>query len=457
MSLAGNDLLRYLRENSIDFVSFCFSDFNAKIHRMTYHTDAINEDLLASGIGFDGSSIASWKEINCSDSLMMPDFNTLFLDPFTAQKSVIIMCDIIDPASGNAYSKDPRSIAKKAENFALSIQLADSVNVGPEMEFFIFDEVRYINSPNESSYKFSSTELKNDNGYIVHTKSGYCPAQPVDNFFDIRSEICSALKDVGISPSIHHHEVATSQCEVGFAYSSLVGSADNVQKFKYIAQNIAATFGKSATFMPKPIFGDNGSGMHTHFSLVKGGKNLFFDKDGYAQLSQMSLYFIAGIIKHAKALNAFTNPTTNSYKRLVPGYEAPVNLAFSQSNRSAAIRIPYSLSDKAKRIEVRFPDPLSNPYLGFAAMLMAGIDGIINKIEVPEPMDCNLYQYTGPIEKVSSSLQESLANLDSDRAFLTNGHVFSDDMIDSYISHKQKECDMINNYPNPMEFQLYYA
>jgi glutamine synthetase len=461
MLRTADDLLREARDKGVEFLSFCFADFAGKMHRMTYHLGALNNDMLEQGVGFDGSSIAAWKEIHNSDCLIVPDLTTVFEDPFSAQKCFMVLCDVIDPQTGRGYLRDPRSVAKCAQRHLLDTGIADVVNVGPEMEFFVFDAVDYELDAYSAGYKLSSSEIGGDkSGHRPMLKGGYCPAQPIDHLFDIRAEMCKVLQELGMQPTLHHHEVAGAQCEIGFKYSSLLGSADNVQKFKYIAKNVAASFGKTLTFMPKPIVGDNGSGMHTHFSLSEKGNNIFYEEGAYADLSELSLFFIGGIIKHGHALNAFTNPTTNSYKRLVAGYEAPINLAYSACNRSAAIRIPYSKGSAAKRVEIRFPDPACNPYLAFAAMLMAGLDGIHNRIHPGEAVDVNLYlpqRSTSSIKTVCVNLEEALDALQSDSDFLKAGGVFSDDVIEAYIQHKRQESSLVADCPHPMEFKLYYA
>ncbi|MCE2992013.1 MAG: type I glutamate--ammonia ligase [Candidatus Jidaibacter sp.] len=464
-------LLKKLHDESIKFISFCFSDIDGKFHRITYYSDAVDEKLLKDGISFDASSIKGWKEIHHSDALLKPNLATAFMDPFTNETCLCLICDVIDVETGSNYSRDPRSIAINAESYAKSLSIADEVFVGPEMEFFIFDDIKFGKSPEHCFYQIDAEELPHNSasnidglpnlGHRTDFKGGYFPAQPFDKTFDIRAEMAKTLESVDISPMLHHHEVAASQAEIGFKYSTLLRSADNAQKFKYVVKNVANSFGKTATFMPKPIFSDNGSGMHTHISLWKSGSNLFYNKDGYAGLSDTCLYFIGGIIKHAKSLNAFTNPTTNSYKRLVPGFEAPVNLAYSERNRSAAIRIPYCSSEAAKRIEIRFPDPSCNPYLSFAAIMMAGLDGIKNKIHPGAAIDKDLYHLDPSdgisVQSVCGSLKESLQHLSEDKAFLLQGGVFADDFIDNYIKLKMKEIQELELTPHPVEFKMYYS
>ncbi len=471
MSNPAANFIKELEKQSVKFVSFCFTDIDGKLHRITYHASSIDEQLLNDGVGFDSSSIKGWKAIHHSDAILKPDLSTAFLDPFTSESCFCLICDVIDTETGKKYLRDPRTIAAKAEEYLTSAKVADKVFVGPEMEFFIFDNVRFEVSPQQSFYHLDSEEGPYNSGKhdvnasnLAHRpdfKGGYFPAQPVDKLFDIRSEICSSIENIGIRSVLHHHEVAASQCEIGFKYDTLKYSADNVQKFKYVVKNVADSFGKTATFMPKPISEDNGSGMHTHFSLWDDSTNLFYKDGQYANLSEMCLYFIGGILKHGKTLNAFTNPTTNSYKRLVPGFEAPVTLAYSANNRSASIRIPYVQSIHAKRIEVRFPDPACNPYLSFAALLMAGLDGIKHKIHPGDAVDKDLYNLKASdnlkLNSLCGSLQEALANLDKDRSFLKEGNVFTDDFIDTYISLKSKETKELETTPHPLEFKMYYS
>ena len=425
--------------------------------------------MFEDGVMFDGSSISGWKSINESDMILMPDASTAFLDPFAAQATMIIVCDVIEPSTGQSYGRDPRSTAKRAEAYLGNTRIGDTAYFGPELEFFVFDDVKFHLSGTGNSYEVDSEEMPKNTGKSYDTgnmghrpgvKGGYFPVQPIDSLSDLRAEMLSVLGEVGIVPVIHHHEVAPGQCELGFDFSTLTATADNVQKYKYVVHNVAHSYGKTATFMPKPISGDNGSGMHCHQSIWKGGKPLFAG-NGYADLSEMCLYYIGGIIKHAKALNAFTNASTNSYKRLIPGFEAPVLLAYSARNRSASIRIPYVASPKAKRIEVRFPDPTANPYLAFAAMLMAGLDGIENKIHPGDAMDKNLYdlppEELKDVPTVCGSLREALAALDADRTFLKKGDVFTDDQINSYIELKMHEVYNLEHTPHPIEFQMYYS
>jgi glutamine synthetase len=429
----------------------------------------IDEDAFQDGIMFDGSSIAGWKAINESDMILKLDASTAILDPFAAQPTIAIFCDIIEPSTGQPYNRDPRSIAKAAEAYAKSTGIADTVFFGPEAEFFVFDDVRYQVDMNKVSYEFDSEEgpynmgRKYEDGNLAHkipVKGGYFPVAPMDTGSDLRAEMVSTLADMGVEVEKHHHEVAASQHELGIKFANLVKCADNMQLYKYVVHNVAHAYGKTATFMPKPVFGDNGSGMHVHQSLWKGGKPLFAG-NLYADLSETCLFYIGGIIKHAKALNAITNPTTNSYKRLVPGYEAPVLLAYSSRNRSASCRIPYVTSPKGKRVEVRFPDPAANPYLAFAAMLMAGLDGIQNRLHPGDAMDKNLYdlppQELAQVPTVCGSLREALDSLKQDHEFLLKGDVFNKDMIESYIELRMEEVMAFETMPHPIEYKMYYS
>ncbi|MBK2124056.1 glutamate--ammonia ligase [Fangia hongkongensis] len=457
-------------EYNVEFVDLRFTDTKGKEQHVTIPVKAVDEDFFEDGKMFDGSSIEGWKGINESDMILMPDASTLVLDPFFEAPTLIIRCDILEPATMQSYDRDPRSIAKKAENYLKSTGIADSVLMGPEPEFFIFDDVTFKSDMQGSEYRVHSDEAawsSNDlpqNGNKGHrpgVKGGYFPVPPVDSLQDIRSEMCTILEEVGMEVEVHHHEVATAgQCEIGTKFSTLTDKADQIQAFKYVVHNVAHAYNKTATFMPKPVPNDNGSGMHVHQSLSKAGKNIFAG-NGYAGLSEEALYYIGGVIKHAKALNAFCNPSTNSYKRLVPGFEAPVLLAYSARNRSASIRIPYVNSEKARRIELRFGDPMANPYLAFSAMLMAGIDGIKNKIHPGDAMDKNLYDLPPEelvdIPTVAASLEEALTALDHDREFLTAGGVFSNDMIDAYIDLKMEEVQRLNMTPHPVEFEMYYS
>jgi glutamine synthetase len=430
----------------------------------------VDADLFTEGKMFDGSSIAGWKGINESDMIMMPDASTAVMDPFADEPTLILSCDIIEPATGQGYERDPRSVGKRAEAYLKSTGIADTAFFGPEPEFFIFDDVRWKVGMSGMSYEVDSDEAEwnsekvYEDGNIGHRpglKGGYFPVPPVDSLNDLRAAMCLAMEEMGVEVEVHHHEVATAgQCEIGTAFNTLVKRADQTQVLKYCVHNVAHIYGKTATFMPKPLVGDNGSGMHVHMSLSKDGQNLF-SGDEYGGLSETALYYIGGIIKHAKALNAFTNSSTNSYKRLVPGFEAPVMLAYSARNRSASIRIPFVSSPKGRRVEVRFPDPTANSYLAFSAMLMAGLDGIQNKIHPGEAMDKDLYdlpaEEAAAIPQVCSSFDEALKELDADRDFLTAGGVFTDDMIDAFIELKNEEITRLQMSTHPVEFDMYYS
>ena len=463
-------VLTLIKDNDVKFVDLRFTDTKGKEQHVTIPVSQIDNDFFEDGKMFDGSSIAGWKGINESDMVLMPDASSAVIDPFFEDTTLNIRCDVLEPATLQGYDRDPRSIAKRAEDFLKSSGIADTVIFGPEPEFFLFDDVRF-GSPMSGSFVHiddieaawnSGTKYEEGNkGHRPGVKGGYFPLPPVDSSQDIRSEMCLIMEQLGLIVEAHHHEVATAgQNEIACRFNTLTKKADEVQIYKYVVQNVAHAYGKTATFMPKPIFGDNGSGMHCHQSLAKDGVNLFAG-DKYAGLSEMALFYIGGIIKHAKAINAFTNPATNSYKRLVPGYEAPVMLAYSARNRSASIRIPVVTSPKARRIEVRFPDPAANPYLAFAAQLMAGLDGIINKIHPGDAMDKNLYdlppEESKLIPQVAGSLEEALEALNSDREFLTRGNVFTNDTIDAYIDLKRQDVDRVRMTPHPVEFELYYS
>ena len=463
-------VLTLIKDNDVKFVDLRFTDTKGKEQHVTIPVSQIDTDFFEDGKMFDGSSIAGWKGINESDMVLMPDASSAVIDPFFEDTTLNIRCDVLEPATLQGYDRDPRSIAKRAEDFLKSSGIADTVIFGPEPEFFLFDDVRF-GSPMSGSFVHiddieaawnSGTKYEEGNkGHRPGVKGGYFPLPPVDSSQDIRSEMCLIMEQLGLIVEAHHHEVATAgQNEIACRFNTLTKKADEVQIYKYVVQNVAHAYGKTATFMPKPMFGDNGSGMHCHQSLAKDGVNLFAG-DKYAGLSEMALFYIGGIIKHAKAINAFTNPATNSYKRLVPGYEAPVMLAYSARNRSASIRIPVVTSPKARRIEVRFPDPAANPYLAFAAQLMAGLDGIINKIHPGDAMDKNLYdlppEESKLIPQVAGSLEEALQALNSDREFLTRGNVFTNDTIDAYIDLKRQDVDRVRMTPHPVEFELYYS
>lgn len=465
----AKDVLKAIKDNDVQYVDFRFTDPRGKWQHVTFDVSMVDEDMFADGIMFDGSSIAGWKAINESDMTLMPDPTTAQMDPFFAASTMAINCDILEPATGEPYNRDPRGIAKKAEAYLKSTGIADTVYVGPEAEFFIFDDVKFMADPYNTGFKLDSAELPINGdtayeggnlGHRVPTKGGYFPVPPLDSAQDMRGEMLAAMKAMGVTVEKHHHEVASAQHELGTKFNTLVKTADEMQIYKYCIHNVAQSYGKTATFMPKPVYGDNGSGMHVHQSLWKGGKPLFAGNK-YADLSQECLWYIGGIIKHAKALNAFTNPSTNSYKRLVPGYEAPVLLAYSARNRSASCRIPWTTSPKAKRVEIRFPDPTANPYLAFAAIMMAGLDGILNKIDPGPAMDKDLYDLPPrelkKIPTVCGSLREALASVDKDRGFLKAGGVFNDDFIDSYIELKMAEVARFEMTPHPVEFQMYYS
>ena len=463
-----DDIQAMIKEKEVKFVDLRFTDPKGKWQHVTFDLSLVDEDFLTEGTMFDGSSIAGWKAINESDMLLKPDLDTAVLDPFFAQTTLTLIADVCEPSTGENYSRCPRSIAKAAEKYMQSLGVGDTAYFGPEAEFFIFDDVRFEQGMNKGYYFLDSSEGSYNSGTEYETgnlghrpgiKGGYFPVPPVDSGQDIRGEMLAIMGEYGIQPEKHHHEVAPAQHELGFKYNTLVKCGDYMQIYKYVVHQVAAAYGKSATFMPKPIKGDNGSGMHVHQSIWKDGKPTFAGT-GYADLSESCLNYIGGIIKNAKALNAFTNPLTNSYKRLVPGFEAPVMLAYSARNRSASIRIPHTSSPKAKRLEARFPDPMGNPYLTFVALLMAGLDGIENQIDPGGPADKNLYdlppEERGSIPEVCGSLKEALENLDKDRAFLKKGGVMDDDFIDSYIELKMEEVMRLTLHPHPVEFDMYY-
>ena len=462
--------LSLINNNDVRWVDLRFTDTKGKEQHVSIPAGVVNEDFFEAGKMFDGSSIAGWKGINESDMILMPDDSTAILDPFTDDPTVILRCDIVEPATMQGYDRDPRSIAKKAEAYLTSTGLGDTAFFGPEPEFFVFEDVKWHADMSGASYAISveeaawSSNLDFEDGNTGHrprVKGGYFPVPPVDSLHDVRAAMCSAMEQMGLDVEVHHHEVGTAgQCEIGVKFNTLVSKADEVQILKYCVLNVAHAYGKTATFMPKPLVGDNGSGMHVHQSIAKGGENTFAG-EGYAGLSDAALYYVGGIIKHARALNAFTNASTNSYKRLVPGFEAPVMLAYSARNRSASIRIPYEPSAKGKRIEVRFPDPTANPYLAFAAMLMAGIDGIQNKIHPGDAADKDLYdlppEEAADIPTVASSLEMALDALEGDKGFLTVGGVFTEGMIDAYIELKREEVEHLNMTTHPVEFDMYYS
>ena len=462
--------LNLIKDNDIRWVDLRFTDTHGKEQHVSIPASQVDEDFFEDGKMFDGSSIAGWKGINESDMILMPDDSTSIIDPFTDDATAILRCDVVEPSTMQGYERDPRSVAKRAEAYLASTGLGDTAFFGPEPEFFVFDDVKYKVEMQGASYAINSEEAawaSNDSfdegntGHRPGVKGGYFPVPPVDSLHDIRAAMCSAMEEMGLDVEVHHHEVGTAgQCEIGIRFNTLVAKADEVQILKYCVHNVAHAYGKTATFMPKPLVGDNGSGMHVHQSISKDGVNTFAGDD-YAGLSETALYYIGGIIKHARAINAFANASTNSYKRLVPGFEAPVMLAYSARNRSASIRIPYEPSPKGKRIEVRFGDPTANPYLCFAAMMMAGIDGIQNKIHPGEAADKDLYdlpaEEAAEIPTVASTLEMALDALDADRGFLTAGGVFTDDMIDGYLELKREEVERLNMTTHPVEFDMYYS
>ena len=464
------DVLKMVKDNEVKFVDFSFTDTRGKEQHVSVPVSAFDEDKFSSGHAFDGSSIAGWKGIEASDMLLMPDPNTANIDPFFEEPTLILTCDVVEPSDGKPYERDPRSLAKRAEAYLKASGLGDTAYFGPEPEFFIFDQVQwnvdmsgcFVKVSSEEAPWSSGKDFEGGNmGHRPGVKGGYFPVPPVDSFQDMRSEMCLILEQLGIPVEVHHHEVAgQGQNEIGTKFSTLVQRADWLQLQKYVIHNVAHSYGKTATFMPKPIVGDNGSGMHVHQSIWKDGKNLFAG-DGYAGLSEFALYYIGGIIKHARALNAITNPGTNSYKRLVPGFEAPVKLAYSSRNRSASIRIPFVANPKGRRIEARFPDPLCNPYLGFAALMMAGLDGVENKIHPGEAATKDLYhlppEEDAKVPTVCHSLDQALDYLDKDRAFLTKGGVFTDGYIDAYIDLKMQEVTRFRMTTHPLEFDMYYS
>ncbi|WP_420547075.1 type I glutamate--ammonia ligase [Curvivirga sp.] len=469
MSDAVQKVLDMIKEHNVEYVDFRFTDPRGKWQHTAQHVCTIDEDIFKDGVMFDGSSIAGWKAINESDMILMPDPETAVMDPFTAQPQLILFCDILEPSTGLPYDRDPRSIAKKALAYTESLGIGDTVYFGPEAEFFIFDDARWSTEQQQMSYSLDSEEgpynsnSEYEGGNMGHRpghKGGYFPVAPVDSGTDIRAEMVSVMIEMGLEMEKHHHEVAPSQHELGMKFSTLIDIADKMQIFKYVTHMVAHSYGKTATFMPKPIVNDNGSGMHCHQSIWKNGENMFAGS-GYADLSEACLYYIGGIIKHAKALNAFTNPSTNSYKRLVPGFEAPVLLAYSARNRSASCRIPYVANPKGKRVEVRFPDPTANPYLAFTAMLMAGLDGIQNKIHPGEAMDKDLYdlppEELKDIPTVAGSLREALEALEADHEFLLKGDVMDKEMLDAYMNLKWEEVQRFEMTPHPVEFDMYYS
>ena len=468
--MTPQDVIKMVEEKEVRFIDFRFTDTRGKEQHVGVPVSAFSMDKFEDGHAFDGSSIAGWKGIQASDMQLMPDPATAYIDPFFDETTLVLTCDVVEPADGKGYDRDPRSIAKRAEAYLKSSGIGDTAYFGPEPEFFIFDSIEWgvdmsgahVKIYSEEAAWSSSEKFEGGNtGHRPTVKGGYFPVPPVDSFNDMRAQMCLLLEACGVPVEVHHHEVATAgQNEIGTVFNTLVRRADQTQLLKYIVHNVAHSYGKTATFMPKPIVGDNGSGMHVHQSIWKDGKNLFAG-NGYAGMSDFALYYIGGIIKHARALNAITNPLTNSYKRLVPGYEAPVKLAYSARNRSASIRIPYVQSDKARRIETRFPDPGANPYLCFAALMMAGLDGVQNKMHPGDPADKNLYdlppEEDAKIPTVCSSLEQSLEYLKNDHEFLTRGGVFSKEMIDAYIDLKMEEVQRFRMTTHPIEFDMYYS
>ncbi|KAA0218386.1 MAG: type I glutamate--ammonia ligase [Lautropia sp.] len=470
MSRTVADVMKMVKENAVRFIDLRFTDTRGKEQHVTLPASAFGEDKFSSGHPFDGSSIAGWKGIEASDMLLMPDPGTASLDPFFEEPTLILTCDILEPGNGLPYERDPRSLARRAEVYLKGSGIGDVAYFGPEPEFFVFDSVRWhaglsgcmVEIESEEAAWNSGKDYEHGNsGHRPAVKGGYFPVPPVDSFQDLRSQMCMRLEEMGVPVELHHHEVGTAgQMELGTRFSTLVQRADWLQLQKYVIHNVAHLHGKTATFMPKPIVGDNGSGMHVHQSVWKDGHNLFAG-DGYAGLSPMALHYIGGIIRHARALNAITNPGTNSYKRLVPHFEAPVKLAYSSRNRSASIRIPFVTDPRGRRIEVRFPDPTANPYLAFAALLMAGLDGVENRIDPGEPLDKDLYhlppEEDARVPTVCHSLEQALDYLDRDRGFLTRGGVFTDAMIDAYLELKMAEVTRLRMTTHPIEFDMYYS
>ena len=462
--------LDLIKEHDVKWVDLRFTDTKGKEQHVSMPVSEIDDEFFEIGKMFDGSSIAGWKGINESDMILLPDDSTATIDPFTEASTVNLTCDIVEPSTMQGYERDPRSVARRAEEYLKSTGIADTAYFGPEPEFFVFDDVKWNIDISGASYEVNSEEAAwssnekfegGNTGHRPKVKGGYFPVPPVDSLHDLRAAMCDAMEAQDLEVEVHHHEVGTAgQCEIGVKFNTLVKKADEVQVLKYAVHNVAHAYGKTATFMPKPLVGDNGSGMHVHMSLSKNGENMFAG-DGYAGLSENALFYIGGVIKHAKAINAFANASTNSYKRLIPGFEAPVMLAYSARNRSASIRIPYVNSPKARRVEVRFPDPTANPYLCFAALLMAGLDGIKNKIHPGDAADKDLYdlppEEAAEIPTVAESFEEALDALDKDREFLMAGGVFTDEMISAYIELKKDECLTVSQTTHPIEFDLYYS
>ncbi|WP_424932534.1 type I glutamate--ammonia ligase [Amaricoccus macauensis] len=462
-------VMKSLKDDEIPYVDLRFTDPKGKVQHVTVMSDLVDEEFIEEGFMFDGSSIAGWKSIDQSDMKLMPDPSSAYVDPFFAEKTLCLHCSVVEPDTGEPYSRDPRGTAEKAEAYLKSSGVGDVSYFGPEAEFFLFDNVQVSNDMNKVGFEIDAmdaswntgTEYEMGNmGHRPGVKGGYFPLPPVDAAQDIRAEMLSTMKRMGLKVDKHHHEVASPQHELGLIFGTLTEQADNILKYKYVVQNVAHAYGKTATFMPKPYYGDNGSGMHVNMSIWKDNKPLFAG-DKYADLSDEALYFIGGLLKHAKTLNAFTNPTTNSYKRLIPGFEAPVLRAYSASNRSGCVRIPWTESPKAKRVEARFPDPCANPYLAFAALLMAGIDGILNKIDPGEASDKDLYdlppEELASIPTVCGSLREALETLEKDHEFLLAGDVFTKDQIEGYMALKWQDVYMFEHTPHPVEYLMYYS
>ncbi|UWR41777.1 type I glutamate--ammonia ligase [Phaeobacter inhibens] len=467
--MSADAVLKMIKDEDIAYVDIRFTDVRGKLQHVTVDVDLVDEDFIEEGFMFDGSSIAGWKSIENSDMKLILDTSSAYIDPFYAEKTLCIHCSVVEPDTGEAYPRDPRGTAQKAEAYLKSSGIGDVAYMGPEAEFFLFDDVRFSNTINKVSFEVDATDASwntdteyemGNMGHRPGIKGGYFPVNPIDEAQDLRSEMLSTMKRLGMKVDKHHHEVASCQHELGLIFDSLTKQADELQKYKYVIHNVAHAYGKSATFMPKPIYGDNGTGMHVNMSIWKDGKPLFAG-DKYADLSNEALYFIGGILKHAKTLNAFTNPSTNSYKRLIPGFEAPVLRAYSARNRSGCVRIPWTESPKAKRVEARFPDPAANPYLCFAALLMAGLDGIKNKIDPGEAMDKNLYDLPAEelayIPTVCGSLREALESLAGDHDFLLQGDVFTKDQIEGYIALKMEEVETYEHTPHPVEYGMYYS
>ncbi|OOS21932.1 type I glutamate--ammonia ligase [Moraxella lincolnii] len=467
----SNKLFDLIQKANAKWVDFRFTDTRGKEHHISYPADSIDEDVLEDGKMFDGSSIAGWKGIEASDMILRPDPKTAFIDPFFDSPTVVVTCDIIEPSTLQGYDRDPRSIARRAEEYLKSTGIGDTAFFGPEPEFFVFDDVkwsidmsgaRHTITAEEAAWSTDTEYQWGNTGHRPHVKGGYLPVPPIDSSQDMRSVMCERIEEIMGKGrvEVHHHEVASCQSEIGVSFNTMVRKADEVQQLKYVVHNVAHQFGKTATFMPKPLVGDNGSGMHVHISISKDGQNTFAG-DEYAGLSETALYFIGGIIKHARALNAITNPATNSYKRLVPHYEAPIKLAYSARNRSASIRIPHVSSPKAIRVEARFPDPAANPYLAFAALLMAGLDGIQNKLHPGDAADKNLYdlppEEEAQIPTVAENLEVALQALKDDMDFLLKGDVFSKEMLEAYIALKQEEAQRLNVTVHPVEMDMYYS